>query len=383
VKVDVQQGSYQDLFRKELEAIQGAGQSLAPTLAFVDPFGYSDAPMDLTGQFLQFKRCEVLVYMPLPFVARFVSRAGQEHALTSLFGTDQWREAVSLQGEARRQRLHDLFRDQLQRNGSRYVRSFEIESGQGNGYHLFFGTNHYLGMAKMKEAMWATDPVTGGRYTDSTESDQLILFEPTVDTGPLLRALRAHFGTRTFSIEEAEEFTVLETAFAASHVRRRTLAPAEKDGLLEAVTPRKQVRTYPKGTRVQRAERMERVLRRIDIAPNIWLGVSVESPQYYSRIRHLSRVDCSVRFLSCEPLLTALEDLPLQGIHWVIVGGESGPGARPMDPAWVTAIRDQCGRSDVPFFFKQWGGVNKKKTGRVLDGRTWDEMPSHGLARTA
>jgi protein gp37 len=133
----------------------------------------------------------------------------------------------------------------------------------------------------------------------------------------------------------------------------------------------------------KRAERMERVLRRIDVAPNVWLGVSVESPQYYSRIRHLSRVDCSVRFLSCEPLLTALDDLPLQGIHWVIVGGESGPGARPMDPAWVTAIRDQCGRREVPFFFKQWGGVNKKKTGRVLDGRTWDEMPTHGLARTA
>jgi protein gp37 len=108
---------------------------------------------------------------------------------------------------------------------------------------------------------------------------------------------------------------------------------------------------------------------------NVWLGASVESAPYYGRIAHLRRVPAAVRFLSLEPLLGPLDDLPLDGIHWAIVGGESGPGARPMERKWVRSIRAQCRRAKVPFFFKQWGGVQKSKTGRELDGRTWDQMP--------
>ncbi len=106
------------------------------------------------------------------------------------------------------------------------------------------------------------------------------------------------------------------------------------------------------------------------------MGVSVENEKYLDRIDYLRRTDAHVKFLSLEPLLGRLRKIKLRGIDWVIVGGESGPGARPVDPAWVTEIRDQCVRADVPFFFKQWGGVMKKKTGRLLDGRTWDEMPA-------
>jgi protein gp37 len=106
------------------------------------------------------------------------------------------------------------------------------------------------------------------------------------------------------------------------------------------------------------------------------MGVSVENQKYTTRIDDLRRVETAVRFLSVEPLLGPVEDLDLTGIHWVIVGGESGHGARPMDPAWVRSIRDQCIASNVKFFFKQWGGVRKHVTGRVLDGRTWDEMPT-------
>jgi protein gp37 len=130
----------------------------------------------------------------------------------------------------------------------------------------------------------------------------------------------------------------------------------------------------------KRAERLERVTRRLDVPVNVWLGVSVETPVYYSRIRHLVRVNAAVRFLSCEPLLSALPDLPLDGISWVIVGGESGPGARSMEPNWVREIRDQCQQSGIAFFFKQWGGVQKKRTGRLLDGRLWDAMPSTSAA---
>lgn len=115
----------------------------------------------------------------------------------------------------------------------------------------------------------------------------------------------------------------------------------------------------------------------IDWPINVWMGVSVESSRYTSRIDHLRKTGSHVKFLSLEPLLGPLEDLVLDGIHWVIVGGESGPGARPIVPAWVKSIREQCERSGVPFFFKQWGGTQKKRTGRLLDGRTYDDMPGN------
>jgi len=125
----------------------------------------------------------------------------------------------------------------------------------------------------------------------------------------------------------------------------------------------------------KRADRLEDFAGHIDVPPNVWLGVSVESDEFKWRMNHLRRVRTRIRFLSIEPLLGALGRLNLSGIHWVIVGGESGPGARPMEAQWVRAIRSQCREAGVPFFFKQWGGVQKKRAGRVLDGRTYDEMP--------
>lgn len=109
---------------------------------------------------------------------------------------------------------------------------------------------------------------------------------------------------------------------------------------------------------------------------NVWMGVTVENADYAFRIDHLRTVAAAVRFLSLEPLLGPVPEVNLSGIDWVIVGGESGPGARPMDPAWARDVLGQCRRAGVPFFFKQWGGVNKKKAGRILDGRVYDEMPA-------
>jgi protein gp37 len=125
----------------------------------------------------------------------------------------------------------------------------------------------------------------------------------------------------------------------------------------------------------KRASRLAALDPEIEWAPNIWMGVSVESQKYVGRIDDLRRTSAHVRFLSLEPLLGPLPDLDLRGIHWAIVGGESGPKARPMKVEWATEIRDKCRRAAVPFFFKQWGGTNKKRAGRVLEGRTWDEMP--------
>lgn len=125
----------------------------------------------------------------------------------------------------------------------------------------------------------------------------------------------------------------------------------------------------------KRAERLAELAPRLPWADHIWQGVTVESAGYTSRIDHLRTVPAAVRFLSMEPLLGPVPGLNLEGIDWVIVGGESGPGARPMLSEWVLDIRDQCRKAKVPFFFKQWGGTNKKKAGRLLDGRTYSEMP--------
>lgn len=125
----------------------------------------------------------------------------------------------------------------------------------------------------------------------------------------------------------------------------------------------------------KRSQRLRILSDHIEWARNIWMGVSVESQDYLHRIDDLRRTQAIVKFLSLEPLLGPLPDIDLAGIDWVIVGGESGPGARPIRESWVIDIRDQCLAAGIPFFFKQWGGINKKKAGRELQGRRWEEIP--------
>jgi len=126
----------------------------------------------------------------------------------------------------------------------------------------------------------------------------------------------------------------------------------------------------------KRAENLEKLSSQLPWPENVWMGVSVESADYAWRIDHLRRTPAAIKFLSLEPLLGPLEALELTGIDWAIAGGESGPGARPIQLEWVRAIRDQCIQNGVAFHFKQWGGTNKKRTGRELDGRTWNEWPN-------
>lgn len=125
----------------------------------------------------------------------------------------------------------------------------------------------------------------------------------------------------------------------------------------------------------KRSERLRDLSPYLEWADNIWMGVSVENEKYIYRIDDLRKTGAKIKFLSVEPLIGPLPKINLKGINWVIVGGESGPGARPLEREWVVGVRDQCLKSKVPFFFKQWGGVQKKKAGRLLDGRTWDQMP--------
>ncbi|MBM3303375.1 MAG: phage Gp37/Gp68 family protein, partial [Deltaproteobacteria bacterium] len=125
----------------------------------------------------------------------------------------------------------------------------------------------------------------------------------------------------------------------------------------------------------KRSRRLAELAPDLDWPPNVWMGVSIETAKYLWRADHLRKVPAAVKFLSLEPLLGPLSNLDLFGIHWIIVGGESGPGARPVEAGWVREICMQCHQQGVPFFFKQWGGVQKKRNGRVLDGRTWDGIP--------
>ncbi|MGB2866292.1 MAG: phage Gp37/Gp68 family protein [Sedimentisphaerales bacterium] len=125
----------------------------------------------------------------------------------------------------------------------------------------------------------------------------------------------------------------------------------------------------------KRSERLLELSARLSWPENVWMGVTVENADCTFRIGHLKQTDAAIKFISFEPLLGLIPNIDLEGIDWVIVGGESGPKARPMEPEWATNIRDQSLDACVPFFFKQWGGVNKKKNGRAMDGRTWNQTP--------
>lgn len=126
----------------------------------------------------------------------------------------------------------------------------------------------------------------------------------------------------------------------------------------------------------KRSARLRKIADQLDWPANLWMGVSVEDGSALARLDDLRAVPAAVRFVSCEPLLGPLEEINLDGLHWVIAGGESGPRHRPIDPAWVTGLRDRCVAAEVPFFFKQWGGRTPKQGGRLLDGQRWDQMPA-------
>lgn len=133
----------------------------------------------------------------------------------------------------------------------------------------------------------------------------------------------------------------------------------------------------------KRAERLKELSNKLPWNDNIWMGVTVETSDYKFRIDHLRNTGANIKFLSIEPLLGSLGKLNLENIDWVIAGGESGPFSRPVSPEWIREIRNQCVEKGVPFFFKQWGGFNKKKNGRLLDGKTWDEMPVENKLKIA
>ena len=253
--VHIEHGEFEQAFGALLDEATGDGRRLVPTFAFIDPFGYSSASMSLAGRLLDFPRCEVLFFLPLSFVHRFVGRKGQENALNSLFGCEEWRGAIPLQGGERTAYLLGLFERMLGESaGVAHVRSFQLRTQDGEDYRLVFGLGHRKGLELAKDAMWKVDPVSGTSYKATTESGQEVLFAhgELLDTAPLLAELRARFGEEWFTIEQAEDCTVLDTPFRLGHLRRDTLARAEREGVLEVQRPG---RTGFTGARMRFAKR--------------------------------------------------------------------------------------------------------------------------------
>jgi len=240
VTVMVEHGEFESTFGEIVEDVAGKqGRTLVPTFAFIDPFGYTKAPMSLAGQFLTFERCEALIFLPLSFIVRFVGREGQEQAMNSLFGSERWREAIQLEGADRGAFLLGLFEEQLGSQGKvEHVRSFALRTADGNDYRLVFASQHDKGLELIKDAMWSVDPVEGTRYIATrTDDGQEVLFTPdtdALDMSPLLAHLRQKFGTDWFTIEQAKKATLLETPFrVSSHLKGKTLGPAEKAEKIE------------------------------------------------------------------------------------------------------------------------------------------------------
>lgn len=234
VLVHIEHGEFETTFAALLNQATDHGKTLVPTFAFVDPFGYSTASMSLTGRLLTFPRCEVLIFLPLTHVHRFVGREGQDAALTSLFGCEEWRAAIDLHGDERRAFLLRLFERQLGANPTvEHVRSFQLRTQDGNDYRLVFGVGHDKGLDLAKDAMWKVDPIGGTSYTATTSTGQEVLFTPDVDTTALLGELRARFGTDWFTTEAAERYTRINTPFRVGHLRQKTLLPAAKTGKVE------------------------------------------------------------------------------------------------------------------------------------------------------
>ena len=226
-------------------------QALAPTLAFLDPFGWTGAPMSTIKDLVSLGRCEVLFNFMYDSVSRFVTVDEVAQSFNALFGTDdaEYRQYARLHGEPRKIGLRDYYSRRLKNEcGFKYVRTFEvvdIDRGR-TAYFLVFGTRSLRGLEKMKDAMWSLDPVQGIRFTGFA-GDQKVLFAPTPDKGPLRLALVNHFAGRTVTVNFIEKFVIEETDYKSSHYKSE-LKMLEKTGLIECTSIRQRPLTYPSGT---------------------------------------------------------------------------------------------------------------------------------------
>lgn len=240
-------------FEDAAKQLVAKNKLLVPTLALVDPFGFSGAPMKVVAQLLRSPRCEVLFNFMIEQVNRWVTSAADPAAmerLTELFGTDEYRSAPK-SGPPRLEFLHDLYESQLRAHGFKYTRSFQMVNSRGRtGYYLFFGTRHEAGLRVMKRAMWRVDSEQGKRFSD-LEVGTTSLFAGEVDTRPLQAAIQARFGGGTAAMTTIETFVNCETDYLAdSHLKRKTLVPMEKAGIITRVEGRGKAGSFPEACSV-------------------------------------------------------------------------------------------------------------------------------------
>ena len=233
------------------EILPDLGRS-TPAFVFVDPFGWSQAPMSIIRDILAFEKCEVLVTFMSDQVNRFLTHPDESlhYSLDELFGTGDYRQAADLTGDARKLFLRDLYVEQLREMaGFRFVKPFEFRDmrrGTRTMYFLMFGTHHIRGLDRMKTAMWKLDPEQGVLFLGLTSGDPL-LFEPEPNLSPLRDSLRRRFTGQAIPVEDIEEFTILDTDYTSSHYKG-VLQDLEREGFLESITERRRAYTYPAGT---------------------------------------------------------------------------------------------------------------------------------------
>lgn len=256
ITIEIIQGDYAEKFPVVVDSARAHWPN-CPIFAFIDPFG-ADTKPELTASLLALPRCEALTFVPIGFFADLFNAPDMRNTLDLVFGEDTFARGTDLEAADRRKLLVEVMEDRL-RESCKWVRAIELvpAGGEGRHHHLFFGTNDKVGLARMKTAMWKLDPVGGVSFVDSTRPDQVVLFETEPNLAPLLAALKENFGDRSFTIEEASDFTLFETPFLHdSHLKSKTLKPAERKGELEAVDPPSDRRrnTYPEGVRLRFVE---------------------------------------------------------------------------------------------------------------------------------
>jgi three-Cys-motif partner protein len=233
IKISITGQRFSSMAESIIDQVHRRGGRLAPTFAFVDPFGCKDVVMSQLAELLSHDRCELFIFFNFNFVNRWSSSGEVDDVLTEIFGTDEYREAPPAGHPGRHDFLLHLYIRQLhQRMNFRYVQPFRMINGKGiTGHYMVFATRHIAGLTKMKQAMWKVDPTGDYKFSDRLAGQEVLLgFE--VDTRPLRKALLEQFGGRTVSIEEVTEWVLEHTIYLDTHVKTKTLKPMQDDGMI-------------------------------------------------------------------------------------------------------------------------------------------------------
>jgi three-Cys-motif partner protein len=249
VKVSIVEKEFRHAAEELIGDLKEQKKQLAPTFAFIDPFGWSGVPLDTICRLLSYDKCEVFFNLMYDAMNRFLTHEPTAHHRRELFGTDDYLAAEGMNPRQRSGFLHNLYKRQLNAEGGfRYVHSFEMVNRQRHTvYSLFYGTRSIDGLRVMKDAMWSVDPVGGLRFSDQL-AGQPVLFTPRPDFAPLLNAIVQRFAGKSATVDQIEEFVLVETPYKASHYKRQILKPLQRDGRIEAVSGQSRKGTFPAGT---------------------------------------------------------------------------------------------------------------------------------------